>query len=160
MEYIFKDMTYIYKHTNKINGKCYIGQTSNQDYHARWGKNGEGYKNQKKFYSDIEIYGWDNFEHEILVICPRRFADSYEKYFIKKYNSIENGYNILSGGSLELHIVSEENKDKKVLCIENNKIYKSIKEVSKELNLFPAYVEKVCTGAWKHTRNYHFKFVK
>ena len=45
-------------------GKRYYGITSmNPKY--RW-NNGKGYKNNKYFTSAIVLYGWDNFQHEIL----------------------------------------------------------------------------------------------
>lgn len=87
----------IYKHTNKINGKVYIGQTKNAP-NIRW-QNGNGYKKQE-FYKDIQKFGWDNFEHEILEQNLSSIeADERECYWIKYYNSNnENlGYNKDSG---------------------------------------------------------------
>lgn len=55
----------IYLHKNKINGKCYVGQTC-QKPEARWGAQGHGYKEQQYFYRAILKYGWENFEHFIL----------------------------------------------------------------------------------------------
>ena len=54
----------VYLHTNKINGKVYVGLTS-MSPEERW-KNGKGYCNNSHFKSAIEKYGWDNFEHEII----------------------------------------------------------------------------------------------
>ena len=45
----------IYKHTNKVNGKVYIGQTK-QTPTQRW-RNGNGYKNNVYFYHSIQKYG-------------------------------------------------------------------------------------------------------
>lgn len=91
----------IYIHTNKINGKKYVGITSKEPK-RRWGKNGTGYgKSQPKFRNAILKYGWENFEHEILFKnLTREEAEKYEIEFIKKYKTITNkyGYNILSGG--------------------------------------------------------------
>ena len=55
----------VYQHKNKINGKIYIGITM-QKPEIRWGKNGNNYKSSPHFYSAIQKYGWDNFEHNIL----------------------------------------------------------------------------------------------
>ena len=55
----------VYLHKNKINGKCYVGQTC-QKPEARWGSQGQGYKEQEYFYRAIQKYGWENFEHIIL----------------------------------------------------------------------------------------------
>ena len=42
----------IYQHINKINGKRYIGQTS-QSQERRW-RNGEGYSDSPKFWNSIQ----------------------------------------------------------------------------------------------------------
>ena len=55
----------VYQHKNKINGKVYIGITM-QEPEKRWGVNGRNYKSSPHFYSAIQKYGWDNFEHNIL----------------------------------------------------------------------------------------------
>ena len=59
-------MTYcVYKHTNKINGKVYIGQSMNPK--DRWSRQGHQYKGCTYFYNAIQKYGWNNFIHEILI---------------------------------------------------------------------------------------------
>ena len=42
----------VYCHTNKLNGKKYIGITKQNPY-TRW-RNGEGYKNNEHFYRAIK----------------------------------------------------------------------------------------------------------
>lgn len=85
---------YIYKHTNKENGKCYIGQTKNIKW--RWYPN--NYKTCSKFYRAILKYGWNNFMHEIIKVCDETNVDYWESYYIKKFDSVVNGYNLDSGG--------------------------------------------------------------
>lgn len=87
----------IYMHRNKINNKVYIGQTLNPK--KRWEYNGVHYKGSPKFYNAIQKYGWDNFEHIILKEnLTLEEANYFEKYYIEKYNSVNNGYNIRAGG--------------------------------------------------------------
>ena len=54
----------LYRHTSPI-GKVYIGITSINPT-ARWGLNGQRYKDNTYFKNAILKYGWDNFQHEIL----------------------------------------------------------------------------------------------
>ena len=87
----------IYIHRNKINGKVYIGQTK-QPLKSRW-NNGYGYKQCTKFWNAIQKYGWDNFEHKLIEDnLTLDEANRKEQYYIQKYNSIDNGYNISIGG--------------------------------------------------------------
>lgn len=89
----------VYRWTNTINQKSYVGVTS-RSLAVRSGKDGAGYK-RTLMYEDIEKYGWENFESEILFITKDRVeASKKEKEMIKKYNTRENGYNIQRGGSL------------------------------------------------------------
>jgi len=88
----------VYKHTNKENGKIYIGITK-QKPEKRW-RNGHGYCAQR-FKRAIEKYGWDGFEHEI--VCEnltREEANTMERLLIKSYRSTEPsfGYNQALGG--------------------------------------------------------------
>lgn len=90
---------YVYKHTNLVNGKVYIGITKN-DPSNRW-KNGKGYSRQPYFYNAIEKYGWNNFKHEILFSNLSEYeACEKEIELINFYNSTDKayGYNISFGG--------------------------------------------------------------
>lgn len=104
----------VYMHKNKINGKIYIGITCQQPIKRRW-RNGNCYKNCSKFFRAIEKYGWNNFEHIILLEnLSKKQAENKEIEFIKKYNSIKEGYNILKGGNLSNKdiIFTQEHKEK------------------------------------------------
>lgn len=82
----------VYIHTNIKNGKKYIGITRKQ-VNERW-NNGNGYVENTKFYKDIVKYGWNNFKHEIYSDnCTYKEAIDLESYLIKKYKTVENGYN-------------------------------------------------------------------
>ena len=100
---------YIYMHKNKINGKIYIGQTC-QSPARRWRK-GEGYKGCTYFYSAIQKYGWDNFEHIILQEgLSKEEADYQEFFLINQYHSNDNryGYNLK-----DIHIHNEYSQQSK-----------------------------------------------
>ena len=102
----------VYQHKNKINGKIYIGITS-QKPEQRWGSQGCNYKSSPHFYSAIQKYGWDNFEHNILFTdLTKEQACLKEQELIKEYNSMnrEFGYNSTSSG--DIFTMNEETKQK------------------------------------------------
>ena len=91
----------VYVHINKINKKIYIGQTCN-DFQRRCGTNGRNYKHSTHFYNAIQKYGWDNFEHVILISnISLAMANIIEEELIKKYDSMNNkkGSNMVAGGN-------------------------------------------------------------
>ena len=111
----------VYQHINKINNKVYIGITS-QIPEQRWGTNGNNYKSSPHFYSAIQKYGWDNFEHNILFTnLTKDEACSKEQELIKKFNSNnrEYGYNSTSGG--EMCKLNIEARNKISQAMRNNK---------------------------------------
>ena len=104
-------------HENKINNMRYIGITYHKDPTKRWLNNGMGYKNQY-FYTAIEEFGWDNFNHIILERnVSEELIQSREDYWIDKYNTMDPqyGYNRVksTGVSEETRKCMSENWDSK-----------------------------------------------
>ena len=102
----------VYLHTNLFNHKKYVGITKVSEK-TRW-NNGNGYKTNKKFYQDIQKYGWENgFSHEIIEEnISYKEARSLEKYYITKYNSVTQGYNNANfnlGNSFQFDLVHVPN---------------------------------------------------
>lgn len=92
----------IYKITNNINGKVYVGQSNN--IHKRWNQHTSKYEwnrnSDKPLYKAFSKYGLQNFTFSVLEECSLEELDKKEEYWIKKLNSLvhHNGYNIRSGG--------------------------------------------------------------
>jgi len=92
----------IYKITNKVNGKCYIGQTNNtfvSRYGISWW-NKHRYHNEH-FFRAINKYGHFNFIIEILIFNKcRSELNIWEDFYIRLYQSAKEkfGYNIKNGG--------------------------------------------------------------
>ena len=79
----------VYSHTNKINGKVYIGLTSMKP-EERWA-NGKHYHKGTHFRNAIDKYGWDSFEHKIIKSgLTKEEAGYWEQYYISFYNSLYN----------------------------------------------------------------------
>lgn len=101
-------------HTNLINGKRYIGITS-QDVQKRW-KWGGGYRRNIHFFRSIRKYGWNNFSHEVIRDnLTKDEACALEIELIAKYHTTDPqyGYNVTEGGGgIAGYHFSEEAKKK------------------------------------------------
>lgn len=89
-------LTYcVYRHTNKENGKAYIGMCAESRTKTRWA-NGHGYYQQRQFGDEIKKYGWDSFDHEILFAgLTKEEAIAKESECIIRFGTLEpTGYNI------------------------------------------------------------------
>lgn len=90
----------VYVHINKLNGKRYVGITSKHKPEYRW-NNGRGYRENPHFYSAIEAYGWDCFEHIVLFKnFSAHMAKEMEQYLISIWRTQDSayGYNMTAGG--------------------------------------------------------------
>jgi group I intron endonuclease len=149
----------IYKATNKVNGKVYIGQTKNSlktrmashKYSAEK-KNSKGH-----FHKAIRKYGWINFEWETLCNCS-----SLEELHIKEIQYIEyfdchspnnKGYNMTKGGDFNAMLdpdIRRRQKESlqismKAFCGENNVMKRpEVKENHKK-----AIIKLTQSESWK-----------
>ncbi|MBQ7171919.1 MAG: GIY-YIG nuclease family protein [Clostridia bacterium] len=93
---------YIYKITNIINGKVYVGQTNNLEKrtykHFYLAQNGC----KRHLYNAMRYYGLENFEISIIEECSSDEASDREQYWIKEYKSTNKkyGYNKTDGGEM------------------------------------------------------------
>ena len=85
----------IYKITNKLNGKVYIGQTTRSLAARIYGH----IHNHSRVGKDMVKYGRDNFDISVIDNAEtKEELDDLEIFWIAWYNSTQNGYNILRGG--------------------------------------------------------------
>ena len=121
----------IYKIENKLNNKIYIGQSLDIDLRIK----------QHKEALQISLNSWyplarkesnsiNDFEFTILQICKPEELDELEAYWIKYYNSYENGYNKTENGQyfknkkiIDLTNLNEKN-------ISNEQIFQFMREMN------------------------------
>ena len=212
----------VYGHINKVNGKIYIGMTCMRP-EVRWGRDGDGYKRQSRFYEEIKHFGWDNFIHIVFEtgLCPEA-ASEIEQDLIKEFNTYDPGcgYNYKHGGQYQTESVrkqigesergekhhyygkhrDEETRKKiseslsgenhpcygkhlpeitrkrigdahrgkpnnasytmqRIRCIETGRIFNSICEAEREMNISHVLILRVLNGKMTQTHGYRFERV-
>jgi len=124
----------VYKITNKINSKVYVGITI-QGYKVRWIKHCSDAIHDSTFplHNAIRKYGIDNFQIEVIEICNSvEQLKNQEKYWISKLQSrtVQNGYNLTDGGDGTFgRIFSEETKKKLSIAAKNRRASETTKEI-------------------------------
>jgi len=95
------DKWLIYRHTSTTSGKSYIGLTK-CTMEKRWSQHASDAKcgSTLYFHNAIRLYGRGDWIHDVLHdnINSLDEATQLEIYYIKKYNTFENGYNLTIGG--------------------------------------------------------------
>lgn len=144
----------IYMFTNKANNKKYIGQTiqniknriAQHKYKSK--ENSENYA----FYNAINKYGWDNFKCEIIDYADSEI-DLHEKeiYYINKFDTYKNGYNMTYGGEGTIGngklSIEQVTNIKKILRDSNL----STKEISENIGVKQGTIESIYYGfSWSY----------
>ncbi|MDC4245524.1 GIY-YIG nuclease family protein [Clostridium perfringens] len=155
----------IYKITNTINNKIYIGQTVN-NFNKRYGANLEKFTHNQHLKNAIRKYGIDKFkiEKEFDVAYSKEELDFLEDYYIRFFNTTNQkyGYNKMYGGSNGLHTfetkqkiskIQEKINGKKVICITTNRIFNSISKASRCYNINGECIAKCCQRKISQTHN-------
>lgn len=108
----------IYKITNKINNKIYIGCSINIEH--RWSQHKWESQNSKlptynySLHQAFRKYGIENFSFEIIEECEESLLNEKEIYWIDFYNSYQKGYNETKGGDRGPILKGEENPNAKL----------------------------------------------
>lgn len=84
----------IYKITNNINGKIYVGQSNN--IKRRFSEHCQ--RHLLPIDKAIQKYGKENFSFDILEECSLEELNTKETYWINKLNALKKGYNCSTGG--------------------------------------------------------------
>lgn len=144
----------IYKITNKINKKSYIGQSKNIEH--RWiahkSESRLSYNPQYNYsiHKAFRKYGIENFTFEIIENTTPAELNDKEKYWIEYYDSYNNGYNETTGGEAGPCQLGEKNTNARlteqdVVCIRTQLLHgKMLSQV------YPAFQDKVSHRGFEH----------
>lgn len=146
----------VYKITNIINGKSYIGQSIN--IHKRWKREIDDSNNINSRCYDYPLmrafrkYGVNNFKFEIIEECEKEELNQKEIYWIDYFNTFFNGYNQTLGGDTSLR----QPKEKVVGVITDlTNTNMSHKDIAIKWDISKEMVQGINTGRyWKHNVDY------
>jgi group I intron endonuclease len=151
----------IYKITNLINGKVYIGQSV--DIGARWRKHHNepfdvnSHQYNCSLYRAIRKYGLDYFSFEIIEECKKEDLNEREKYWVSQYNSHNKnfGYNETEGGD------GSEGAEIKLTQSQILEIYELLlnteltqQEIAQQFNVSQYYISLLNRGVNKPQEGY------
>jgi len=126
---------FIYKITNTINGKFYIGQTiqnvKERFYQHCATKCSKAVSNMA-IHRAIKKYGKSNFTVEVIEEIDSANLNDRERYWIKYYNSYNNGYNSTKGGQDGIKLF--KNLDTESI-VREYKSGKSLREIGRLFNV-------------------------
>ena len=108
----------IYSITNVVTGEMYIGQTI-QDFKKRWKSHisalNRGNHDNEYLQRSWNKYGEDAFKFKAIHYCDELdILNDLEKYYIKKYDTYNNGFNMTEGGDYFLNEIPEEIRKKRL----------------------------------------------
>ena len=151
----------VYKITNTINGKVYIGLTT-LTLEYRWKRHlteGRNPKNKKHLYLAMRKYGEEAFKPEIIAETDNfETLGKMERYYIRSYDSTnpDKGYNLTRGGEKNQHDGNPQSKlnveDVIFIRLKYAECKMSVKECWEKYFSFMSYsgFQKVWDGfSWK-----------
>lgn len=152
----------IYKYTNLINGKVYIGQAIDINQRKREHRCNAS-KAKKGFEKALQKYGEDNFSFEIIEECNKNELDKKEIYWISYYHSyikdpLCNGYNLTPGGKSGQGTVFKKPVEQYDLYGNFIQEYESASEAARQLNLFKSNITAACRGETSQCGGYQWKY--
>ena len=116
----------IYLVTNKINGKCYIGQTA---YSLKKRKREHFYevkanRDNSYLHKALRKYGAESFKWKVIHECDDKDElNRLEIYYIGYYDTFGNGYNLAIGGNGSMGYKHTDEAKKKMRKAQKNKYF-------------------------------------
>lgn len=142
----------IYKITNTVNGKVYIGQSihikqrwKGHKKDAFWEK---GANYDYPLYKAMRKYGYENFEFEVLEECPKEDLNNREQFYIQQYQSSKRkyGYNQTLGGDTKEHTQKLSEKDIDKILERLKTSYDSANIICKEFGVGATLIRDINRG--------------
>jgi len=168
-------MTFIYRATNKENGKIYVGRTSYDRLSKRINTHWWYAKHTDSnlpFPNALRKYGRDGFEWDVLEECSREDAGTREMFWIQElqpqYNATLGGDGGTSGRPCPDNVREATRKanSKPVLCVDTGEVFSSATEAGLSLGKPSGYsnISRALRGktnkAYGLSWRYYDKYIK
>ena len=159
----------VYLIWNMVNGKKYVGQTTNLKKRINEHKHGDQYIDRA-----VKKYGWKNFRCGVIKSCSSKAEmDEWEKLFIISLKTKKpNGYNLTDGGEgtsglnptpehcVEMSVVRRNNSPYKNLIAEIDKKQLTYTELANLLKLVKTSISAKMRGERNFTESQVAKLVE
>lgn len=137
----------IYKITNLINQKAYIGQSN--DIERRFKEHQQkGETSRIPLDIAIQKYGKDMFSYEVIEECDISQLNDKEEYWINYYHTKDNGYNCTNGGNQQS--LGENNGRSKLTIEEVQLIRKAYANHKKQRDIYELFSDKISFGYFQN----------
>ena len=155
---------YIYKITNDINDKVYIGETT-RTLDTRFNEHCFDKRSTSQIHKAIQELGWQHFKIEEIEQVPLDKIYEREAYWVKEYNSFYNGYNGTETGQ---SILNFENTRyyQSVHVIEPNLYFDSAESLGIEISSLTSWGKRFCCDKIRKALNdnsdflgYHLEYI-
>ena len=159
----------IYKVTNSVNGKVYIGQTTNSNgFKGRYDYKGEGVERiynkyqarggNEHLFNSIKKYGFNSFKVEEIfdIAFSQTELNIKEKTYIRLYNSDNNkfGYNKTDGGDNgQPSLETRKKMSIPVICLNDKEVFYSSVEAGEYYNIESYKIGQNCRGRQDYVRS-------
>lgn len=136
----------IYKITNQLNGKVYIGQSN--DIKRRWAEHRRKMNSKDTLlYQAMREFGIKNFSFEVVEECELTALNEKEKFYIQKYDALANGYNMSIIENVQ-HKINWEIAAAIIRDLKETSL--SGEEISKKYNISHCLVSQINNGHMWH----------
>ena len=163
-------MSYIYKATNKVNGKSYIGRTNYRRLKQRIACHMWYARNvisNLPFANALRKYDRDGFTWEVLEECDKDVVGEREMYWIEQlqpyYNVTRGGDGGTTGIQCPDHVRDATRKanSKKVLCVETGEVYDSARDAGRKLGKPKLYggISNVLRNKAERAGGYRWEYI-
>lgn len=158
-------MGFIYKITNKTNGKAYIGktlQTPEKRFKEHCADSKKDRCKNRPLYRAFNKYGINNFSLEVIEECENSKISQQEIYWINYFDTYKNGYNATKGGDGKCYINEEQvielynklhycTKVAEELNISSNTVSNILRR--NKIDVQRNYYKHYCSNNWKGILN-------